>query len=492
MKTSPPAPLLGSRRKILSSNLVDAVLFLCAVLSVESVPPGRLPTVPPAAVPLQPSDVSPSPSPRSAPHDTLLYEILRVPSGANIGKIALDRAYRRRSREHHPDKRKKTVTDTARANTAAAALRDVRTAHQILSHTTHRALYDAYGIVGEGDWNFVVRLLSDGADGAAPRGDGGGGAPPSRIEAHVAQGQRSLAYLLGAAGPDAARAGRVRRSVVELIRPYVEGGVGADDFAHHVASICEEVRGAAMGRQVMRMVGRAYRSVGREELRGGGGPAASSLQLPNFFSRDSRRKIVAPWHPPRQPPPGEMLVALLPASNQRITDTVGDAMRGTKYFLSAAAVTGKLIWSEHRVERETKKRMKRDQEERDDADRESSDGGVHDPSDDIFHVGEGNDVASEGTDGMARIRVLQLEALWKVRKIPLDAVIRSACRGVLHAPFSRNEAQFDSTDGWVAECGTTDRPRSVVPVVEGRRRAAEALVMVGELMVRSSKEGVNW
>ena len=133
----------------------------------------------------------------------------------------------------------------------------------------------------------------------------------------------------------------------------------------------------------------------------------------------------------------------------------------------------------------------------------------------------------------------QMEALWKVTKIELDRTVREACRWILlpttssgwyafcpseQSPYAedwqhyarpkpptppppppfpsrdgdhhhhnrrhrhqhhRQRRRMDA-DGWVGLNG------EVVPMEVGRLRAAAAMVLVGDIMVRCSKEGTAW
>jgi hypothetical protein len=92
----------------------------------------------------------------------------------------------------------------------------------------------------------------------------------------------------------------------------------------------------------------------------------------------------------------------------------------------------------------------------------------------------------------ALLESLQVEALWKISKIDLDRTIQKACNLILTGEyffFPSHQTSSDSggsADGWVGQTG------EIVHANIGRLRAAAALVMVGDVMVRCSKQGTAW
>jgi hypothetical protein len=102
----------------------------------------------------------------------------------------------------------------------------------------------------------------------------------------------------------------------------------------------------------------------------------------------------------------------------------------------------------------------------------------------------------------------QTEVLWKLTKIDLDSTIREACRKILMlAPgngyggwcsffpsefspypndwYAHRPDVVALQDGWVGQDG------SVIPKEVGRLRAAAALVLVGDILVRCGKGDCN-
>ena len=94
----------------------------------------------------------------------------------------------------------------------------------------------------------------------------------------------------------------------------------------------------------------------------------------------------------------------------------------------------------------------------------------------------------------------QTDVLWKLSKIDLDSTIREACRQILsptnegwcsffpsqNSPYPNDwgishYSSIPNQDGWVGQDG------NVISMEVGRLRAAAALVLVGDIMVRCGK-----
>jgi hypothetical protein len=94
----------------------------------------------------------------------------------------------------------------------------------------------------------------------------------------------------------------------------------------------------------------------------------------------------------------------------------------------------------------------------------------------------------------ALLESLQVEALWKIRKIELDRTVRKACDLILDGNYffypshqsSRPANWQDGGDGWVGSSGVAIDAR------DGHLRAASTLVLIGNIMVQRSKEGTSW
>ena len=94
----------------------------------------------------------------------------------------------------------------------------------------------------------------------------------------------------------------------------------------------------------------------------------------------------------------------------------------------------------------------------------------------------------------ALLESLQIEALWKISKIELDRTIQEACNLILdknyfffptHQSPTRLDRKMDG-DGWVSSTGKT------IDATVGQMMAASALVLMGDVMVKCSKEGTSW
>jgi hypothetical protein len=93
----------------------------------------------------------------------------------------------------------------------------------------------------------------------------------------------------------------------------------------------------------------------------------------------------------------------------------------------------------------------------------------------------------------AILESLQIEALWKITKVDLDRTIQEACALILDGnyfffPSHQSPRRGDRTggDGWVGSTG------KAIDTNVGRLMAASALVLMGDVMVRCSKEGTSW
>lgn len=90
----------------------------------------------------------------------------------------------------------------------------------------------------------------------------------------------------------------------------------------------------------------------------------------------------------------------------------------------------------------------------------------------------------------AQVESLQIEALWKVSKIHLDRAISDACHHVLDGKYfffpshaiSNGEGWSEGGDGWVSSGGRA------ISSSAGRLRAALALVLIGETLVKCAKD----
>ncbi|KAG1747085.1 uncharacterized protein EDB91DRAFT_1245535 [Suillus paluster] len=111
----------------------------------------------------------------TVPVDTELYDLLGVPPSASEDEIK--KAYRKKAKEHHPDKNPNDPQ-------AAQKFQEMAAAYEILSDPESRALYDENGMAGLGPGSRGPGGMADAADlfaqffgGGATFFDVGGGGP---------------------------------------------------------------------------------------------------------------------------------------------------------------------------------------------------------------------------------------------------------------------------------------------------------------------------
>ena len=315
-------------------------------------------------------------------------------------------------------------------------------------------------------------------------------------------------------------------TIVEKLRPLVEGTVSQDLYVQSIYDESASLSKSALGKQILRCVGRAYKREGYRILR----TMNKKMDYSGFsgvsYSSTSDRN--SPQH--------------------KITDLVQDSWNDMRHLLSAAVASGKLAITEAKLKRLQKERTRRHNQTAatkmitksaghncNAADEEGhvqspivlgNIGALFDDSDDesfdeigsMFSDDEGNDedlddthfqhIANEKTYN-ALLTVHQTEVLWKLTKMDLDSTIRDACRRMLSSPsendggwysffpsqnspyhYDWNGFQPDYSipyhreqqqHGWVGLNG------NVVSTEVGRLRAAAALVLVGDIFVRCGK-----
>ncbi|KAL7521678.1 hypothetical protein ACHAWX_006352 [Stephanocyclus meneghinianus] len=484
---------------------------------------------------------------RQTPHDTELYDILHVPPDATSGEIA--KSYRKLCLKWHPDKLRRRSHDSAvdrnrdghdetktnhdestnppppppsahEQERANALLHRIAHAHEILSDDRTRLLYHRYGIRDgvEG----AMRLLSGDAS--------------IRDLAEDDGARRDLLRLMGYPPSLAVAPSRERRlhyltfGMVERLRPLVEGTVSQDAYVQDLYDECRTLSESALGKQILRCVGRAYRREGYRVLR---------------TLRKTTNGVRGIDHA------------------HEWTDFVRDSWRDIRHFTAAALASGKLVVVESKLKRLKKERERRKTRARDakmiltrggkgneDAtnpreregiqqdlfqnigslpdeidDEEEEDECIFSDDEDMTLEELDNDhfqhLANEKTY-TALLSAHQTEVLWKLTKMDLDSTVREACRRMLaptttcwndnnrsqgwyaffpseNSPYPRewhhyphsyhSKSKHDARqycpelqDGWVGLDG------NVVPMEVGRLRAAAALVLVGDIMVRCGKD----
>lgn len=232
-------------------------------------------------------------------------------------------------------------------------------------------------------------------------------------------------------------------NLVERIRPLVEDSISTRAFSDSIAQECELLKKLPLGAQILRCIGRAYRHTGQQVL------------------RNKRFKLA-----------GE------------VSSAVRKKLHKTKHIIEAATAGGKYMVKDKIQQQQQSKRNKQVGND------PSLRIGYHleDDEDDF----DDHDIKQEEHDKARTVELgsLQIEALWKISKIQLDRAIQDACNQVLDGEyfFFPSHASPDKDgwgkggDGWVSAKGQT------ISTPIGRLRAASALVLMGDIMVRCAKE----
>jgi curved DNA-binding protein CbpA len=496
---------------------------------------------------------------RHKPHDTALYDLLNVRHDASAGEIS--KSYRKLSLKWHPDKIRrrhrrgkdiqkkedgvkdsvpppppplphnhtKTTKHAAKGleEEARGKLAQITGAYEILSNDQTRLLYHRFGIRDGVD--SAVRLLSG-------RGVDISGINNGVANTFASDEQRSLLLLMGYNYPNNyhhhqtrhARVHYITCTTVEKLRPLVEGTVNQETYIQSLYDEYITLSKSALGKQILRCVGRAYRREGYRVLR----------------TMDKRKRIRGYHHYDSS---GNK-------HHHKFTDLLRDSWRDIKHISSAAVASGKLAVVETKLKRLQKeremKRLKSRDEVRwittrsgkgDDTLSSGKDKGVMnldnigalpdeidkeivDELESMFSDDEyANDLDDSHFEHLATEKTYtallsahQTEVLWKLTKMDLDSTVSEACRRLLSPSSSNNKngqegwyAFFPSEnspypsdwnhnphstyqygqhremqDGWVGTDG------HVIPMEVGRLRAAAALVLVGDMMVRCGKDTV--
>ena len=464
------------------------------------------------------------------PHDTSLYEMLGVAPNATLSEI--QRAYRRKSREYHPDKARVRALKRSRGRRkdrqgghssggdniaqedddddnaneevdikqqiklkeeeCEMQLTKLREAYEVLKEDKTRLPYHKYGLV---DTDTAAELLTGGSGRYGLQSNNQQHSPeqdtllrlmgyePNHHHNHYyhhhyhnaqyQRHQRRVAYLAA--------------NLVELIRPVVEGTISQQDLIQHIIAECDQVKSAPLGAQIIRCIGRAYRHTGRQVL------------------REHRRNV--------QPNPLR--------AGLNLSDKVTGRLREAKNVLEAAYLSGKVVVTEQRTKigssiAASKKELERAIKEALpaldhplNAFGEPPGGlcgsGLDDQEEDEPPTSEELQEQEQEKAQAAVLGALQVEALWKIAKIELDRTIQEACTRILDGDYfffpshqqplhhqssygyhDNYRQDYDDEHGWVGRSG------EIIDTEVGRLRAAAALVLVGDTMVDCSKEGTSW
>lgn len=446
---------------------------------------------------------------RRKPHDTSLYDVLNVSYDASPGEIA--KSYKRLSLEWHPDKLRRKKSKEERKITrniissnmpppppppprdkdlevyASDKLAQISNAYEILSNDQTRLLYHRYGIKNgiEG----AVQLLTGKVRHSSASDDIG------------SDDQLRLLQLMGypshlAHHGKEARVCYLTSTIIEKLRPLVEDTVSQEMYVQSVYDDCIALSKSGLGKQILRCVGRAYRREGYRVLRTmNRNKSDHGLNI----SKQNRH-------------------------SHKMADVLRDSWSTMQHLASAVLATGKLALVETKLKQLHKKkeriRSRRTADTNmvtmgdrsnisDSAFMESIGILPDDAVESMFSDDEGElpeelddahfkHLADEKTYN-ALLTSHQTDVLWKLSKIDLDSTIRKACRQILlptnegwcsffpsqNSPYPNDwgMSHYSSMqqDGWVGQDG------NAISMEVGRLRAAAALVLVGDIMVRCGK-----
>ncbi|KAL7557740.1 hypothetical protein ACA910_006216 [Epithemia clementina (nom. ined.)] len=442
------------------------------------------------------------------PHDRTLYDVLQVSPNATAAEIS--KSYRRLSRKYHPDKqrpqdrRSRTVANYVSDNNdsddsltdhrnekPSDMLQQIREAYDILKDDRTRLPYHQYGLLDSAQALVLLTGRKVSTPDISP-------AMLSLLQLIGLSPTESCSGLLysppttaASQSQDVRREERIRvlaADLVEKLRPYVEGTISLQELVDVSISEYDELKRLPMGAQILRCVGRAYRSVGQLQLH----------QLEHNGSKVFQHKLQEKW-------------------------------RKAKHYMHAALLSSRVVLSEKRQSSPQQSRKRPAIEPKEDI---SFDTPFHDDDERYGKMLEGpndEDVRKEENQKafQARWHSLQLQALWKISKIDLDGTIRKACSLILQVehnyffpsesldsfdplnppppPPPRHSFSTGTADGWVGvpppppplrpiqqARASKNRPVQAINGQEACLRAAEALAVLGDIMVQRSKEGTAW
>jgi len=438
---------------------------------------------------------------RFPPHDLSLYDLLQVPPNATAAEIA--KSYRKITRTLHPDKHARNGKNDDGENDDDDAIRRrdeldrVREAYEVLRDDATRLPYHRHGLF---ETSQAAVLLTGGR-----YGFGGGGTSRGRSTSTNGEGRSEalleLLLLMGyePTAPDARfRIGEEQRHryrvhllasrLAEKIRPVVEmGALTHGDLAHAVAEEADRLKALPLGAQIVRCVGRAYRHSGQKYLR---------KQRAKGRNRGMVDAIVGKQY------------GIMGTSKHLIgLEPLRERYRSAKHFVTAAVASGRVVLTETLLARRHGSSVEKqdlsltyhfDDDEFGVVGTVSCGKGNRDDSHDPVMTDEEIKERERIKAELAALESMQVDALWKIFKIDLDRTVREACELVLEGdsfcfPSNQHPSQYDQhcrrrgeDDGWVGSSGVA------IDADVGRIRAASALVMIGDIMVRRSKEGTAW
>ena len=419
------------------------------------------------------------------PHDQSLYDLLQVSPNATNAEIS--KSFRKLSRKYHPDKQR----DSIEKERSSQVLQDIRAAYDVLKEDHTRLPYHRYGLMdasqaiklltGQGisHWNdgnsdmadllqLVGLLLPPNQPPPAPRLDEMDKTKTKNSDLGRSRRQRQIDERIHVLAVD----------LTERLRPYVEGTISLQDAIQLWVEDCDRLKRLPLGAQILRCVGRAYRSMGQQAI------------------HDSEKQKLKVWQLEIQ-----------------------ERWRMAKHVAHAAVLGGRVFLTEQQLSQKENSQIPNSPSRQAltyDQDRQDEEESGRPLVDDLFGMEGPSDeemrqLAREKAN-QAKFQSLQLEALWKVSKIELDQTVRKACQVVLQtksffpATTSRHHEALPrrpgtpppppprNYDGYVGISSSSRKTKAspVVPKEEIRYRVAQALAVFGDVMVQRSKEDTAW
>lgn len=380
---------------------------------------------------------------KQPPHDTSLYDTLNVSPNATSAEIT--KSYRKLCRRFHPDK-----TTDAGAASAQQQLERVRTAYDVLKDDRTRLRYHRHGVLNVRD---VVAILMGQATGSSSTSTSLRDNPDMQALLqlmgyhHDQRDTTSNHYHshfdttmngdasrtpIPTTSPSISRYDRVQYIATHLyhvLQPVLDGRLSPTDLRDTWMHQCDRLKRLPLGAQILRCVGRAYRSVGQQR----------------HWARVLR---------------------------QQVSDVATAAWAG-----------GRVLWKEQKIHWRRGGDTKEGCRPADDYDAVDADDdlsslfGRLDANSNTAPTDEEIRRKEEQKADEALLESLQIQALWQIRKIELHRTVREACELLLQ----------ESSKGCVHE-----RTGVIVEESSRREQIATLLVLLGETMISQSKENTAW
>lgn len=434
------------------------------------------------------------------PHDSSFYDVLRVSPNATSAQV--QKSYRKLMRMYHPDKQRNGNTKMdGSTDSEKQRMEKIQQAYDILKSDSTRLPYHKYGLLDlqtavlvlTGFQNTpkiptrqqveLLRLMGYNHDSSEYH-------PPQvfigrthyHAHRHHHRHHHQQQQHLSQEQQEEQRIWFLAATILEKVRPMVEGTINERTLADRVAQECDRLKTLPLGAQIIRCVGRAYRHSGRR-----------------FLRQQQQQQQTKTWS----------------------VESVRDKWHDAKHLVTAAMASGRAILKEPNLLRSMRRKKKNTRNMEKGTNPvpisyywEATTGG-HVDDDDHLSIGY-----NEGQDGVptdkelqteeaekARkiiIELLQVEALWKVHKIGLHRTVRDACDLILDGQYfffpshqSTNPSRAISGgqqegDGWVSSATNYQPSGQTIDANTAKLHAAAALVLIGDIMVQCSKEGTAW